>query len=176
MTALIWTDTLALQHPQMDATHQEFVALLAATNAALDGPDSVLLGHFETLVAHTVDHFAQEERWMQATGFAPDNCHSLQHQAVLGVMQECAKRAQAVAALATTADADEAPESPDFEPLRMAVGELAIWFPQHAQMMDAALAQHLTLVGFDASTGLCSAHVVGADGLALAGCGAASCG
>ena len=176
MTTLTWTDDLALHHPQMDATHEEFVALLAATDAALAGPDAVLLGHFEALVAHTVAHFAQEERWMQATGFAPDNCHSLQHKAVLGVMQECAKRAQPVAALATTADADDTDDAPDFEPLRMAVGELAAWFPQHAQMMDAALAQHLALVGFDPATGLCSAHVVGADGMPLAGCGAASCG
>ena len=180
MTTLTWTDDLALHHPQMDATHEEFVALLAATNAALAGPDSLLLGRFEALVAHTVDHFAQEERWMQATGFAPDNCHSLQHTAVLGVMQECAKRARPVAALATTADADnagdDAPDAPDFEPLRMAVGELANWFPQHAQMMDAALVQHLELVGFDPATGLCRAHVVGADGQPMAGCGAASCG
>ena len=187
MTALTWTDDLALQHPQVDATHEEFVALLAATHTALDGPDSMLLGHFETLVAHTVEHFAQEERWMQATGFAPDNCHTLQHKAVLGVMQACAKRAQPVVPVpalamdgvldsgANTADDTEG-DVPDFEPLRMAVGELANWFPQHAQMMDAALVQHLALVGFDAATGLCSAHVVGADGQPMAGCGAASCG
>lgn len=174
MTTLTWTDDLALQHPQMDATHEEFAALLAATNTTLDGPEATLLGHFEALVAHTVAHFEQEERWMQATGFAPDNCHTVQHQQVLGVLQECAKRAQPVVAVAGTAGGEDAPEAPDFEPLRMAVGELASWFPQHAQMMDAALAQHLALVGFDVATGLCSAHVVGADGQPMAGCGAAS--
>lgn len=161
MTALTWTDTLALQHPQLDATHEEFVALLADTDAALAGPDAALLARFQALVDHTVVHFAQEERWMEATGFAPENCHAFQHQAVLGVMQECAQRA---------ADADE----PDFEPLRMAVGELAVWFPQHAQMMDAALAQHLQAVGFDPATGQCREPAL-ADGEVIAGCGSHSC-
>ena len=161
MTALTWTDELTLQHPPMDATHEEFVALLAATNAALAGPDAALLPCFQALVDHTVDHFAQEERWMAATGFGPQNCHAMQHQEVLGVMQECAVRA---------AQADE----PDFEPLRMAVGELAVWFPQHAQMMDAALAQHLQAVGFDAATGGCRDAVL-AEGEASAGCASRAC-
>jgi hemerythrin-like metal-binding protein len=162
MTTLAWSDALALQHPQMDATHEEFVALLADTASLLAGPEPELLASFEALVAHTVEHFAQEERWMQATGFAPENCHAFQHQAVLGVMQECAKRA----ALADGADV---------EPLKMAVGELAVWFPQHAQMMDAALAQHLAAVGFDPATGQCQ-EAVGADGEAITGCGGGSCG
>ena len=93
MTALTWTDTLTLQHPQMDATHEEFVSLLAATDAALAGPEPELLARFEALVDHTVDHFAQEERWMDASGFAPENCHAMQHQSVLGVMVGCARRA-----------------------------------------------------------------------------------
>ena len=171
MTALTWTDSLALQHPQMDATHEEFVALLASTDAALLGPEALLLSRFQALVAHTVEHFDQEERWMLATGFAPENCHAMQHQAVLGVMQECAVRAAAT-------------DEPDFEPLRMAVQELAAWFPQHAQMMDAALAQHLQDVGFDLATGQCRLAVPAgaesdaesdADTLALTGCGSRAC-
>lgn len=162
MTALTWTESLALQHTQMDVTHQEFVDLLAATDAALAGPDAPLLVHFQALVDHTVEHFAQEERWMQATGFAPDNCHAAQHQAVLGVMHECALRAAA---------ADE----PDFEPLRMAVVELAGWFPQHAQFMDAGLAQHLQAVGFDAATGACD-RVLSTDAAARTGCASQACG
>jgi hemerythrin len=161
MTTLTWTDALVLQHPQMDATHEEFVALLADAETALPGPDAVLLDAFEALLAHTVEHFAQEDRWMAATGFAPENCHAFQHQAVLGVMQECAKRARA--------------EQADFEPLRLAVGELATWFPQHAQMMDAALAQHMASVGFDAATGTHREPAL-ADSTPITGCGGGSCG
>jgi hemerythrin len=134
MTTLAWGPELALSQPQMDATHEEFVALLAATEAALPDDDAILLAHWDTLVAHTEAHFAQEERWMAATGFEVDNCHSFQHRAVLSVMQACARRAHHEA---------------DFEPLRIAVGELALWFPQHAQMMDAALVEHMAAVGFD---------------------------
>ncbi len=162
MTTLTWSDALTLAHPQMDATHEEFVALLAHTEAALAGPDAPLLAHWDSLVAHTVAHFAQEDRWMAATGFAPENCHAFQHQSVLAVMQECARQARD-------------PALADFEPLRVAVGELAIWFPQHAQMMDAALAQHMAAAGFDAATGQCCEPAM-AGGEAITGCGGGSCG
>jgi len=163
MTALTWTEQLALQHAQMDLTHQEFVSLLAAADAALaPGEESRLLAAFADLVAHTVEHFGQEDRWMAATGFAPQNCHAYQHQAVLEVMQECERRARA--------------DTPDFEPLRIAVRELANWFPQHALSMDAALAQHLSAVGFDPATGCCARPPVAEGEAALTGCGSGSCG
>ena len=114
---------------------------------------------FDTLVDHTVEHFAQEDRWMVASGFEPENCHSFQHRAVLQVMSECYRRAR---------------DDNDFEPLRLAVGELALWFPQHAQQMDAALAQHLASVGFEEATGQCR-EAVGTDGEAITGCGGSSC-
>ena len=166
MSLLIWNNSLALQHPQMDHTHKEFVDLLGATEAALAGPETTLLARFEALVDHTVEHFAQEERWMAATGFAPENCHAGQHQAVLGVMVGCARRAG-------SEGGDGEPV--DFEPLRMAVCELAGWFPQHAQMMDAALVQHLEAVGFDPATGECRTPPP-AEAEAISGCGVGHCG
>ena len=162
MTTLTWSDALALQHPQMDATHEEFVALLARADAALAGPPAALLACFDTLVEHTVEHFGQEDRWMAATGFAPENCHAFQHQAVLQVMRECARRAHD-------------PAQADFAPLRLAVAELALWFPQHAQMMDAALAQHLDNLGFDPVSGQ-SRELALAGDEAITGCGGGSCG
>ena len=157
MTTLTWSDALALQQPQMDATHEEFVALLADTEAALTQPEPELLARFEALVEHTVEHFAQEDRWMAATGFAPDNCHAGQHQGVLALMTECAKRAR---------------EGADFEPLKIAVEELGTWFPQHAQTMDAGLAEHLAAVGFDPATGHC--EIVIADAVPISGCAVAA--
>ncbi len=75
-------------------------------------------------------------------------------------MQECARRARLT-------------DAPDFEPLRIAVRELAVWFPQHAKMMDAALAQHLESVGLDIASGQCAqAPAAGA----ITGCGGSSCG
>ena len=161
MSALVWSEQLALQHAQMDATHVEFVELLAQADAALDGEPAELLRRFNVLVDHTVEHFAQEDRWMAATGFTPENCHAFQHKAVLDVMKECARRA---------ALSDE----PDFEPLRVAVKELAIWFPQHAASMDAGLALHMAEVGFDAATGTLRQPLAAEE--ATSGCGSASCG
>lgn len=151
MTTLTWSDALTLDHPTMDTTHVEFVALLAAADDALNGPDAPLLAAFDILVDHTVEHFGQEDRWMVASGFEPENCHSFQHRAVLQVMSECFRRAR---------------DDNDFEPLRLAVGELALWFPQHAQQMDAALVQHLAAVGFDEATGQCR-EAVDAGGEAM---------
>ena len=142
-TALAWTADLALNHAELDATHEEFVALLAACHAALDGPDAGLLAPWDALVAHTEDHFAMEDRWMAATGFGPQHCHSGQHTAVLQIMRECARQARE-------------PSIADFEPLRVATTELATWFPQHAATMDAGLVQYLTAIGFDPATGTAS--------------------
>ena len=163
MTVLTWTDDLALQQPQMDATHREFIDLLAhAAQARQDQEHGPLLQRFQHLVEHTVEHFAQEDRWMAATGFAPENCHSFQHTAVLNVMNECLKRAR-----------DEG----DFEPLSVAVDELAIWFPQHAKMMDAGLALHMAELGYDPASGAGAPALV-RDGEAaplISGCGSAGC-
>jgi hemerythrin len=41
----------------------------------------------------------------------------------------------------------------DITPVRLMTRELQVWFPQHAQSMDAALASHLQSVGFDPATG-----------------------
>ncbi|WP_119155685.1 hemerythrin domain-containing protein [Caldimonas tepidiphila] len=158
MTALTWTDTLVLDNPRMDTTHREFVELLNAVAAA---DDEALLPGFRELLEHTVEHFAQEERWMLATGFAPENCHQTQHAMVLQVMREVEQRAA----------------GGETEFIRRLVPELASWFPQHAEMMDAALAYHCAQLGYDTTE---EALRPGAAAPALpqapiTGCGSASC-
>jgi hemerythrin-like metal-binding protein len=134
MPTLQWTDALALDLPLMDDTHREFVDLLAAVERA---DDANVLAAWHALVDHTEQHFGQEDAWMAQTRFASGNCHSLQHKVVLQVMREGAARAQ----------------RGELGVLRAMVSELAVWFPQHAQSMDAALALHLRRVGFDPATG-----------------------
>jgi hemerythrin len=115
------------------------------------------LSAYEAMVEHTVGHFGQEDRWMAATGFAPENCHSFQHAQVLGLMQEVTRLAR---------------EHGDYGPLERVLPELAAWFRVHAQTMDAALASHLDQVGYDTATGTI-ARPPAAQG--LTGCGGASC-
>ncbi|MEF7615121.1 hemerythrin domain-containing protein [Aquincola sp. MAHUQ-54] len=158
MTALAWTESLRLHQPQMDATHEEFVDLLAQVRTALvDGEQARALAAYERLVEHTAEHFAQEDRWMLATGFAPGNCHTRQHESVLRVMREGVRVLR---------------EHGDWSALGEIVRELGQWFPQHARMMDAGLAVHMAEVGFDPATG----HVAGTlPEAALTHCGSAGC-
>ena len=46
-------------------------------------PPSEQLPLYQRFVEHTEAHFAQEERWMLATGFEPDNCHASHHATIL---------------------------------------------------------------------------------------------
>lgn len=130
MTQLQWSEALVLGLDFMDDTHREFVELLAACNAA---EDSTLAAAWDALIAHTDAHFSREDRWMEETGFHSCSCHSTQHRVVLQVLREGA--AQLAAG--------------DAAPVRQMIRELAVWFPQHAQAMDAALALHLRSCGFD---------------------------
>ena len=152
---LEWSEALQLELPQMDDTHREFVDLLAAVQAA---DDTDLTTHWNTLVAHTVEHFGQEDRWMRETGYASGNCHAVQHQVVLQVMREGATRAAAG----------------ELALLRLIAGELAQWFPQHAQSMDAGLALHLRSVGHDPATGQV-ARPGALPRSEITGCGSVAC-
>lgn len=155
MPRLEWSDALSLDLPLMDDTHREFVDLLELAQASAD--DAIPAAWWR-LIEHTVEHFGQEDRWMQATHFASSNCHSMQHKVVLEVMREGMVRAA----------------NGDVAALRAMAGELALWFPQHAQSMDAALALHVRRVGYDPLTGV----VASPDELPASlihGCAGASC-
>lgn len=159
MTAITWNEALVLNQPQLDDTHREMVELLNALEAVLASQDDPL-PTFQRLLAHTEAHFATEEGWMAATGFAPENCHSSQHQMVLGVMQEVLRHAT---------------ELKDLEPMRIVMGELAQWLPAHAEMMDAALVYHMGQVGYDPATG-CIAKPLSTEATGISSCGSKSCG
>ncbi|MEW6695703.1 Bacteriohemerythrin [Tepidimonas thermarum] len=130
---LVWSDALVTGDGRMDETHEEFVIQLARLRAL---PHDQQLEPYRALVAHTVEHFAREERWMVAVGFAADNCHASHHRQILETMR-------AVETHFLQGDTDIID--------RMAAA-LAEWFPMHAQTMDAGLAQHMRAVGFDSRT------------------------
>jgi len=134
MAVLQWSETFALGMQVMDETHLEFVNILAEV---VNAPDTDLMPLWQTMVDHTDAHFAREDRWMLDTGFAANNCHTTQHQIVLKVMREGLKRGNA-GHLAV---------------VRQMADELGVWFAQHANAMDAALALHLRNVGYNDQTG-----------------------
>jgi hemerythrin-like metal-binding protein len=155
--SLQWSEALSLDLDFMDDTHKEFVDLLALTEQA---DDQQLIDRFTALVEHTDDHFGREDRWMKDTQFSSSNCHSMQHNVVLQVMREGLRRGR---------------EDRDLQLVRDLAHELGLWFPQHAQSMDAALALHLRRVGYDAHTGQVH-HPDALPETEIQGCGGATCG
>ena len=129
-----WSEALSLDLDFMDDTHREFIDLLAAIETA---EDEQVIDRFAAMVDHTDGHFGAEDRWMQDTHFSSGNCHAMQHNVILQVLREGLKRGQAG----------------DLTLLRDLARELGVWFTQHAQSMDAALALHLRGVGYDPVSG-----------------------
>lgn len=155
MAQLEWSGALELDFPIMDDTHHEFVALLVKVQEAAD---DALIEHWSTLIAHTDDHFGREDAWMLSTQFASGNCHTLQHKVVLQVMREGLQHGQ----------------NGDLQMIRLLASELALWFPQHAQAMDASLALHMRRVDFDPVTGKVNRpEALPAE--MIRGCGGAMC-
>ena len=159
MSALAWSEALALKQPRMDQTHREFVDLLQGLGAAHAAGAADFDALLQGLQQHTEAHFAQEERWMADIGFAPQNCHSMQHAQVLKVLAEV-RLAMA--------------DGGDREVVAVLVDELGKWFVAHAQMMDAALAQIMVERGYDPDSGRVL-HPVAADAQPITGCGGSGC-
>lgn len=145
MPALVWSSELELGLTPMDDTHREFVDLV---NRIAEAGDADLVGALDELIAHTVAHFAQEDRWMRESGFPPTHCHQGEHERVLGVMREVRGHV----------------ERGDIALGRNLIEELPGWFENHAATMDAALAWYVSTTGYRATAG--------ADGEAKGGCGA----
>ncbi len=127
MTALAWTDALALNQPCMDDTHREFVDALNAVDAARGQGLAAALVALQGLIAHSEAHFGQEDRWMAELGFDPATCHPAQHRQIIEVLHEVQRRLQREGEAALGL-------------IDAMVPALAEWFPMHAQSMDAGLA------------------------------------
>lgn len=123
--AMAWSDRYLLGHGDMDGTHREFVACVAALQTAQDADLAECLAAFE---AHAVEHFEQEQRWMDTTGFPAAQCHVDEHTAVLHSVHEVQEILRNGGSGQVARDLAHA---------------LANWFPGHADYMDSALAQWL---------------------------------
>jgi len=132
VATLDWTAELELGDERIDETHREFVDML---NAVGDATDETMLASVDALIAHTEEHFGQEQRWMAATDFPPTHCHLDEHAGVLEAMRE------------TRSYVTEG----KFHVGRVLAQELGTWFRSHAATMDTMLAQWLKSRQFDTS-------------------------
>ena len=87
MAAMEWTEKLTLGLGPMDQTHVEFVD---AYNRLLSLSGAELLAAMDDFIVHTVEHFDQENRWMELIGFP--GCHKAEHDRVLAVCRDVRKR------------------------------------------------------------------------------------
>jgi hemerythrin-like metal-binding protein len=154
-TGLTWAPALSVGDARMDETHEEFVSML---NQLLATPQSEQLPPYLQFVEHTKAHFAQEERWMLATGFTPDNCHASHHATILETLDAVVSHYQ----------------NDDPEIISRLAEALVEWFPQHTASMDAGLALHLKDVGFDTRTETL-ADPDKVRPATMSGCGSVSC-
>jgi hemerythrin len=130
MPVMEWNESLVLDRGVMDATHEEFVELL---NRLADAPEDQMVAVIDEFIAHTVAHFAQEQRWMEQMEFPPLHCHVGEHDSVMQIAHEVRRRAAAG-------------ETRFGRVLAEAVAE---WFANHAASMDAVLALYMKEKGFE---------------------------
>jgi hemerythrin len=116
-----WNEDLRLGFEPMDNIHEEFLDLVSELLGASDEDMPRILS---ALHAHSREHFAAEERWMEETTFPASACHRDEHAAVLASMGGVTNRVMAG----------------DFEAGRRLARALAEWFPNHADYLDSALA------------------------------------
>ena len=152
---LQWAPQLETGDARMDHTHEEFVVKL---NQLLATPQDQQLPLYREFLEHTVEHFAQEERWMLATGFSEDNCHASHHATILETMRAVIPHY----------------EGEDPKIITRLAEALVEWFPQHAASMDAGLALHLKEVGFDSQTETL-ADPAAVRPASMSGCGSVTC-
>jgi len=114
---------LGVEH--MDRIHQAFLALARELE---DCPASQFAQRLESLVRHTEEHFAAEEKEMRATDCPMLQEHAAEHARLLSDLRrflQAVQRGRPAMARAFLQDG------------------LAPWFDSHLGTMDAALAAHL---------------------------------
>ena len=118
-----WNDEAhALQFPEMDATHREFVDLLVRAQRA---PDGELQQCLDSLLDHTRAHFEHESGMMSACGLSSRAEHEAEHRRILGELGKMRSRAEGARIAFVRAYLAEA--VPD-------------WFRTHLATMDSELA------------------------------------
>lgn len=126
MTSALWDEgRYRLGVDEIDHAHQAFAQQLASLIAC---PDSEFPALFQTLIAHTRDHFMTEGRLMRETKYPGLGVHEGEHHRVLGELQQL----------------NRSLKRGHLRLVRAYVREgLTEWFDTHLTMMDGALAGYL---------------------------------
>lgn len=123
-----WEERYLLGYAPMDDKHREFVALVTELSQTDKAGLPALV---DKLIAHTAEHFDNEERLMRECGFTIPNTHTGEHRRILATL-ESARRMLAKGFAA---------------PARTLEKELPGWFADHAATLDSVLAAQLLQSG-----------------------------
>ncbi|KAF7597914.1 MAG: bacteriohemerythrin [Candidatus Dactylopiibacterium carminicum] len=119
------SDTGLMMHSHqgelMDGVHREFLDLLARLAVCKDAQE---LACADQLVAHCIEHFALEQRWMEETGMPGCEAHVQDHEDFLFRLR-AARDAVAEGRVGAA---------------RALVEDLRTWFDRHGATWDEALA------------------------------------
>jgi hemerythrin-like metal-binding protein len=116
-----WNEQFVLGVAEMDATHQQFVELADALQAASDEEFPAI---FARLHEHTRTHFEHEGKLMKSCRFPAIGEHNSEHLRVLGELAHFARGVKAGRLSSARAYAQALPD----------------WFATHLATMDSALA------------------------------------
>ena len=131
---LPWNDeALSVGINSMDNTHKEFIELL---NQCASATTEAFPALFNDLLQHTQQHFQNENRIMEESGFPPTIIHQGEHTRILAELEPLSIQAK----------------PGDISPAQRYISEyIPGWFCNHAATMDSALAWHLKSQGMEDS-------------------------
>ncbi|MEN8213660.1 MAG: hemerythrin domain-containing protein [Pseudomonadota bacterium] len=122
----------------MNTVHCEELTLVQSLSGLIDvdAPDSDRIGEvLDQWVAHTEQHFARENRYMQEYRFPAFPVHSAEHDAALNQLRQIQKQWH---------------QQQQIAPLRQYVQhDWPLWFKQHISTMDNVTAQFLSQFDFE---------------------------
>ena len=132
---IIWdADRHTLGMDEIDVAHRDFITQVAALIAASDAEFPAL---FQTLVAHTREHFIAEGRLMRESKYQGLGVHEGEHHRVLGELQQLNRSLKRGRLPLVRAYVREG---------------LPEWFDTHLAMMDGALVMFLKKQALEAPT------------------------
>ena len=123
---IAWREEFSVGNEEMDAVHREFLELL---NMTLPLKAEAFDKAFSQMIEHTREHFAFEERQMEAVNLGSRREHTDEHRRILGEMDFFHAKARAGRRNLARAYLKE---------------QLPHWLRQHTATMDADLAARLS--------------------------------
>lgn len=118
---------ISLDSPEIDSVHQEFVVHL---QRLIDSDNTHFIENFEKVIAHTKEHFANEERLLELHQVSSKREHIDEHTHILAEMDYFLEKAKNKKLVFAKAYAKE---------------RLPQWLYQHTISMDADLARVLNI-------------------------------